>query len=244
MKSRKDKMIEYDCKYGHIPHDYVERLHYLCDTLRIDNAKAEEIINARNAFIASTYYETIKIVLYEVPEFSPRPRARLVTKKGLINAVTGNNTFVRIYSISGKENKDYMRMYTKQHLEHLEQLLCTPCDIEYHTYFPTPVSYNKIDVFLAEIGIHRPMSKPDFDNIEKAYSDSFTGNIWIDDIVVVDATLRKFYSVLPRVEIYLKYANQISNAQQYRNIIRRKDFTQDMSVTYFGGESYDDKENI
>jgi Holliday junction resolvase RusA-like endonuclease len=244
MKTKKDKMVEYDYKYGHIPHDYIERLHFLCEEHGITDAKAEEIINARNEFIASTYYETIKMVIYEVPEHTPRPRARMVTRRNVINAVTGTHSFIQIYSITGKENQEFMRMYTRQHLQHLEQLLCTPCDIEYRTYFPTPSSFSKTDIFLAEIGVHRPMCKPDFDNIEKSYADSFTGNIWLDDIVVVDATLRKYYSVLPRVEIYLKYANQISSLPQYRGITKRKDFTENMSVSYFGGASNDNSTNL
>ena len=31
MKSRKEKFIEYQDKYGNIPHDYRERLNYMCD---------------------------------------------------------------------------------------------------------------------------------------------------------------------------------------------------------------------
>lgn len=237
MKNRKEKMLEYSEKYSGIPKDYRERLNYLYETLKIDDAKSDEIIAARQAFIDSTYYETIRIVLYEIPEYTPRPRARLIHKSGILNAVSGGDTFIQVYSITGRQNREYMKMFTQENLQYLEQLLCTPCDIEYKTYFPTPAYYNKTDIFLAEIGIHRPLIKPDFDNIEKSYADSFTGNVWIDDIVVVDATIRKYYSILPRVEIDLKYANQLSNYHQYKAMIRRKDFTDEMKVNYFGGNS-------
>ena len=235
MKNKKQKIIEYEQKYSHIPRDYVERLQYLYDALNIDDKKSDEILAARSSFINSTYYETIRIVLYEEPEYTPRPRARIINKQGIINAVTGNNSFIQVYSITGRQNREYMKMFTKQNLNHLEQLLCTPCDIEYKTYFPTPKYYNKTQYFLAEIGLDRPLIKPDFDNIEKAYGDSFTGNIWIDDIVVVDATIRKYYSILPRVEIDLKYANQLCNYHQYKSMIKRKDFTDGMNINYFGG---------
>ena len=128
-----------------------------------------------------------------------------------------------------------MRVFKQEHLGHLEQLLYTPCDIEYRAYFPTPSYYNKTQIFLAEIGVDRPLIKPDFDNIEKSYSDAFTGNVWIDDIVVVDATFRKYYSVLPRMEIDLKYSNQLCNKYQYKAIIKRKDLPENMSIDYFGG---------
>ena len=233
MKNKKQKLLEYHEKYSHIPKDYIQRLEWLYDTLHIDDKKSEEILQARANFINSTYYKTIKIVFYEIPEYTPRPRARLINKTGIINAATGNNSFIQVYSITGRQNKEYMQMYTKQNLQELEQLLCTPCDIEYTTYFPTPSYYNKTQVFLAEIGIDRPINKPDFDNIEKSYADAFTGNIWIDDIVVVDASFHKYYSVLPRVEVCLKYSNQLYNYHQYKAMINRKDFLEGMNVDYF-----------
>lgn len=235
MKNKKQKIIEYNEKYGHIPKDYTERLEYLYDKLNIDDNKSNEILMARENFINSTYYQKIRIVMYEVPEYTPRPRARLVHRSGIVNAVTGGNDFIQVYSITGRQNREYMKMYTKENLQELNQLLCTPCDIEYKCYFPTPSYYNKTQIFLAEIGLDRPLIKPDFDNIEKSYSDAFTGNVWIDDIVVVDATIRKYYSILPRVEIDLIYANQLCNNHQFKAMIKRKDFTDEMIVNYFGG---------
>ena len=228
-------MIEYNQKYSHIPRDYVERLEYLYETLGIDDVKSDEILAARDRYISSTYFETIRMVIYEVPEYTPRPRARLINRKGVLNSI-GTNSFIQVYSITGRANKEYMKMFRQENLSYLDQLLCTPCDIEYRAYFPTPSYYNKTQIFLAEIGVDRPLIKPDFDNIEKSYSDAFTGNIWIDDIVVVDATFRKYYSVLPRMEIDLKYSNQLYNQYQYKAMTKRKDFTEDMSVDYFGGK--------
>lgn len=237
MKSRKQKMIEYDAKYSHIPRDYVQRLNYLYETLRIDDDKSEEILLARAAYIDSTYFETIRIVMYEIPEYTPRPRARLINRAGILNSV-GTNSFIQVYSITGRANKEYMSLFRQENLPYLNSLLCTPCDIEYRAFFPTPSYYNKTQIFLAEIGLDRPLIKPDFDNIEKSYSDAFTGNIWIDDIVVVDATFRKFYSVLPRMEIDLKYSNQLCNIHQFKGMQRRKDFTPDMNISYFGGNGH------
>ena len=235
MRSKKEKLLQYMNRYGAIPRDRVQRLEYLFDTLNIDDAKADEILQYRNNFINSTYYTTLHIVLYEEPEHTPRPRARIVHRSNLINAATGSNDFIQIYSITGRENKEFMKMYTQQNINELDQLLCTPCDIEYRTYFPTPRYYNKTQVIMAEIGLDRPIIKPDFDNIEKSYADAFTGNIWIDDIVVVDATIRKYYSVLPRVEIILKYQNHLYNNHQFKSMIKRKDFPDGAIVDYFRG---------
>ncbi len=236
MKNRKQKMIEYQNKFGHIPKDYIQRLNWLYDTLKIDDKKSDEILKARNMMIESMHYETIRLVMYEIPEYTPRPRARIVHKKDIINAATGSNAFIQVYSITGRQNREYMKMFVNSNLSELESLLCTPCDIEYRTYFPTPKYYNKTQIFLAEIGLDRPISKPDFDNIEKSYADSFTSNIWIDDIIVVDASIKKYYSVLPRIEIDLMYSNQLYNIHQYRAMINRKDYNENMKVSYFGGD--------
>lgn len=236
MKTKKQKMMEYEEKYSHIPKGYVQRLEYLYDTLDIDDKKSDEILAARNAIITSTYWTTLRIVIYEIPEYTPRPRARIIHRAGIVNAVTGGSDFIQVYSITGRQNREFMKMFTAENVHELDQLLCTPCDIEYKVYFPTPSYYNKVQKFLAEIGLDRPLIKPDFDNIEKSYADSFTGNIWIDDIIVVDATIRKYYSILPRVEIDLKYSNQLYNFHQYKSMIKRKDFTEGMEVKYFGGK--------
>ena len=120
MKNRKQKMLEYEEKYGNIPKDYIQRLNWLYDTLKIDDKKSEEIIEARNRFINSTYYETIRIVLYEIPEYTPRPRARIVHKKDIINAATGNNSFIQVYSLTGRQNREYMKQFTQSNLSGLE----------------------------------------------------------------------------------------------------------------------------
>lgn len=235
MKNRKQKMLEYEMKYSNIPRDLNGRLNYLYDTLKIDDKKSNEILQYRDTYINSTYYKVINITMYEVPEHTPRPRARIINKKGIINAATGNNSFIQVYSLTGKDNKRYMEMFKQENLQELEYLLCTPCDLELRTYFPTPKYYNKTQIFMAEIGLDRPITKPDFDNIEKPYADMFTDNIWIDDIIVVDATIRKFYSILPRVEIILQYQNHLYNKFQHDAMLKRKNYVEGMNIDYFKG---------
>ena len=62
----------------------------------------------------------------------------------------------------------------------------------------------------------------------------FNDNVWIDDIIVIDGSVHKYYSMLPRVEINLYYLNKVYNKHQYNSIIKRKDFNG--NVSYFGGE--------
>ena len=61
MKNKKQKILEYQEKYSHIPKDYKERLLYLYDKLGLDDNKSNEILRARENYINSTYYESIRI---------------------------------------------------------------------------------------------------------------------------------------------------------------------------------------
>lgn len=223
-KKRNDKALEYELKYGAIPKDYKQRLEWLYDMLKITDKKADLIVDTMRRMEQTMYYTEIFIVLYEVPEGSPRPRFRLINRKNLANAAISNPNFVHVYSITGAEDNKFMqRLLNEQDFVNLNTILYTPCDVEYTTFFPTPSYYNAIDTYLAEIGYKRPITKPDWDNIGKKYSDMSNGNIWLDDNLVIDGRVRKLYSVLPRVEIRLRYLNMLYDKHQYNAISKRYD---------------------
>ena len=233
-KNRKKKMIEYENKYSHIPKDYEERLRWMYDTYNISNKKAKNILDQREKMINTFRYNTISFVLYEIPAGKERPRFRIISKKQLINGAINNPEFVHVYSLSGYEDHVYMnRLVNSSDIIALNQLLCTPVYAEFISYFPTPKSYSQEQKFLAEIGLIRPLSKPDFDNIGKKCADMFNETIWLDDIFVVDGCVRKFYSILPRLEIRLHFMNMVYNKTQYNMIKNRKDFTESMKLEYF-----------
>lgn len=239
-KSRTQKSFEYDEKYINIPRGYEDRLNWLYDTLNIQESKADEILLKRNQMISDLFYTDIDIILYEEPEGSPRPRFRLVNRKNLANMALSNPNFVHVYSPTGTSDNNHMkRLVSEDELLQLNSLICTPCDIRCCTFSKTPSSFSKTDTFLAEIGLHRPLSKPDWDNIGKKYSDMFNANVWLDDIFVIDGTVSKYYSVLPRVEVKIRYLNMVYNKYQYNSITKRKDYDAESNLKYFGGTYYD-----
>ena len=243
-KNRKKKSVEYENNYSHIPKDYYERLKWMYDNYNISDKKAEKILQLRNDAINSFNYETISFGLYEIPAGKERPRFRIISKNQLINGAINNPEFVHVYSLSGYDDHVYMnRLVNSSDIIQLDQMLCTPVFAEFISYFPTPKSYSNEKKFLAEIGLDRPLSKPDFDNIEKKYADMFNGTIWLDDIFVVDSCSRKFYSILPRLEIRIHFMNMVYNKQQYRMITNRKDFN-NMTLNYFGGAQSEYKKNL
>lgn len=208
-----------------IPKDYQERINWIIDTYKISDAKLKDIIDTKDKMMQQMYYmPELFVVIYEIPEGSPRPRARFIKSKGnniLANA-RSNPGFIQVYSITGAADKKFMQEFkTNSDFDFLESLIYTPCSVKYDAYFKTPSIFNAKEKMLAELGMIRPLSKPDFDNVEKKYSDMYTGNIWVDDSIVIESNFNKYYSELPRIEITLRYMNMLYNKYQYKSVSKR-----------------------
>lgn len=208
-----------------IPKDYQERINWIIDTYKISDAKLKDIIDTKNKMLQQMYYmPELFVIIYEIPEGSPRPRARFIKSKGnniLANA-RSNPGFIQVYSITGAADKKFMQEFkTNNDFDFLESLIYTPCSVKYDAYFKTPSIFNSKEKMLAELGMIRPLSKPDFDNVEKKYSDMYTGNIWVDDSIVIESNFNKYYSELPRIEITLRYMNMLYNKYQYKSVSKR-----------------------
>jgi hypothetical protein len=225
IKTRKQKTEIYNQKFSMIPKDYQERINWIIDTYKISDAKLKDIIDTKDKMMQQMYYmPELFVVIYEIPEGSPRPRARFIKSKGnniLANA-RSNPGFIQVYSITGASDKKFMQEFkTNSDFDFLESLIYTPCSVKYDAYFKTPSIFNSKEKMLAELGMIRPLSKPDFDNVEKKYSDMYTGNIWVDDSIVIESNFNKYYSELPRIEITLRYMNMLYNKYQYKSASKR-----------------------
>lgn len=228
-KNRKQKEQEYQKKFGHIPVDYTKRLEYLYETLGFDKRPKmiENLIEKRNNMLMNMQYYDLDIVsLYEIPEGTGRPRFRLINRQNFHNEAISNSNFVHVYTLGAKDDFLFMRKMVDDELMALNGLIATPVIIEYYAYYKTPTYYNAIDTCLAESGLIRPnvSNKPDWDNIGKKYCDMYNHNVWIDDATVIDGRVIKYFSILPRIEIKLRYLNCVYNKQQYNKIITRKDY--------------------
>ena len=230
MKKRKQKEQEYQEKYSDIPKGYHDRLLYLYDKLHLNDTVCNEILSKRDRMMESFQYNEFFIVLYEEPEGSPRPRFRLVNRKNLRNMAIANPNFIHVYSPVGAEDNKYMkRLLTKDEFKEFTKLIYTPCIVDYKAFFKTPSSFNSVEKYLAELGVYTPISKPDWDNIGKKYCDMTNENLWVDDRLVIQGTVEKLYSVLPRVEITIDFLNMLQNRHQAESI--RKIYKDD--IRYF-----------
>lgn len=224
-KTRKQKAKEYQSKYGDIPIDYRERISYMIDMYNLSESKMDEIIKKRNEMLNNLFFYECKVVqLLEEPEGSARPRFRVINKRNF-NQVALESNYVHVYTPHAAEDHSHMKELCEQDLMQLDHLINTPCVVRYDAFFKTPSYFSITDTFLAETGVIRPpIDKPDWDNIGKKYCDMYNHNIWLDDALVFTGEVNKYYSILPRVEIHLKYMNALFTKQQYKRMIQRKDY--------------------
>ena len=68
-------------------------------------------------------------------------------------------------------------------------------------YVGVPASWSRRKREQALAGVIRPTKKPDIDNFQKAICDALNRVVWLDDSQIVDAKVRKFYDLAPRIEI-------------------------------------------
>ena len=82
-------------------------------------------------------------------------------------------------------------------------LLETPVTMALYFRLPMPQSWSKKRKEGALKGLEAPTKKPDWDNLGKAVSDALNGVVYKDDSLVVSAHVKKVYSAVPGVDIYV-----------------------------------------
>lgn len=103
-----------------------------------------------------------------------------------------------------RDFKQYLRLVGSQYAP--KELNTGPIDLAIDIYRATPKKYQtKPKQALIEKGELRPTTKPDVDNYVKGVKDGLNKVIWQDDSQVVNLTVRKFYSMQPRVVVRVAY---------------------------------------
>ena len=198
------KKIESDYRdlYGDIPLDKMERLDDLFKECRNKKNGKRVMLND----LLCMEWDEVNFVIYLVPKATPRPRCNRV-----------RNTF---YVIGAKDNKDiFEKFMVKQHID----MITTPCKFYCDSYLPIPKSMKPEEKVLAEMGYIRPISKPDWDNLGKTYSDMIQKTLLFDDSLIIEGSSKKFYSTKPRIEIrieYMKKYDSLYNEQKMRKKVK------------------------
>lgn len=171
----------YESMYGVLPDTQEELIDLIKSKYNLD----PKLIEEAETKIANIPWEERDCVFYLVPHGSPRPRAGM------------NHFYVRGAS-------DMKRVF-KKYLDSLG-LICTRCEYELTVWLPTPITQmTKLEVYLAEKGLIRPLIIPDWDNLAKTYTDPLQSVLLLNDNLINPGRVEKFYSIKPRIKIHLRW---------------------------------------
>jgi len=185
---KKKELLEYQEKYGNVPKDFFHRFSYIINELKISLKDIEKLKKSIKK-LRNAEWREFNFVIYFYPKATPR--ARLGNRK------------VFYVKNAGSNNKAF-----KEFIESLDQeigIVTTPCKLFIDLYVPIPPQMSKLEKLLAELRLLYPVSKPDWDNAGKTYSDMIQKHLLLEDSLVIDGRVRKFFSFKPRIEIKLKY---------------------------------------
>lgn len=198
---------EYHDKYQTVPRDFLDRLSYLLSELKIKKHASQIFDRAES--ISNIKWNNFSLCIFLEPKATPRPRS----------GFGGKVFYVKGAALNRKRFKKFM--------DSIEQpMITTPMKFKCTTYFPIPSSMNKVEKILAELGYIRPISKPDWDNVGKTYSDMVQEQLVLDDSLIIEGKVSKFYSAKPRVEISIEYMDEHDskfNESKIRKIIERRE---------------------
>ena len=211
IKDRKTRLKEYDINTSSIPkNDPIERLMY-CIGDKLTIKKVNEIIERKNKILKNLTYSCVKLTLYEYPAGSHRPRTRRM----------GQN--ISIYVPNAKDNKVYFNKFI-QKLKKDIKIIHTPIYIILNIYYQMPNTVSVEESVLFEAGLLHPIVPVDIDNVFKSYTDQMFEKIILDDDLVYKAKIEKFFSFLPRVELFFYYDDKFVSKYIYNKIKKRKTY--------------------
>lgn len=192
---------EYNELYGDIPKGNCERIDYLLSKINLKRQHKSVIDEIKR--INNIKWKSISYTIYLLPKATPRPRS-------------GRNG---IFYVKGA--KDNKKIFENFILNQDIDLINTPCKFYCNSFFPIPKSMNGVEKICAELGFIRPISKPDWDNVAKAYCDMCQGYLLYDDSLIIEGVSKKFYSVKPRIEIKIEYMEEFDSIFNKKKIITK-----------------------
>lgn len=183
---------EYIEKFGDIPNTRLERFIHLIKKLNVKRG-LENIFDEMHR-INNIKWRRLDIIISLEPKATPRARA---------------NRQKNIFYVKGASNN------RKRFRKFMDKIGCdmiiTPIKFKCDIYVNISSGMSKIEKLLAELGFIRPVNRPDWDNFGKTYSDMVQEQLVLDDSLIVEGLVRKFYSCKPRVEITLEYMDDFDS---------------------------------
>lgn len=208
MSSFNQDILDYHEKYSTIPKDYMQRLAYLYRAYPYKKSDLEQLMRKVDT-LANVSWDSVTYIFYMNPKSSPRPR--LNTK-----------TFT-FYVKDAKNFKQVFDEFKESHSD-MDCVISTPCTIETKCYIETPKGMSLQEVMAAELELIHHVNAPDYDNLAKTYTDMVQKTLVSNDSIIFKGTSEKFYSILPRIEITIKYMTAYDCKYNKRSVEKRKSF--------------------
>ena len=205
-KSRQKLLREYEKHYPKrsLDLEYAVREYFKIRRWNFNKAQ-QKAIKQLKRIEEEREYETLHIVMYEYPMKTDRPR------------VFRGHAF----SPNAAANHEYFEKAIKKVIKSFK-LINTPAEVYIDAYMEMPPAVPPHEVLLFESRVLDPVTYPDYDNIGKCYTDMFKNVLVIDDDLFHIGQIRKFYSVIPRVEITIRYLKKHESDFVYKKIKNRK----------------------
>lgn len=205
IKSRDQKISEYNERYSSRTDDPEEITKQYLATLKNPDKWVKKAKEKALRILKDRKYSSIHILMYEYPMKTDRPRT------------AGGHTF----SPNAAANKNYFDKALKKVVDAIK-LITTPAEITIEAYLEMPSTVPPDEVLLFEAKLLNPVDKPDYDNIEKCYTDMLTAVLTADDDIFYHAEITKYYSLIPRVVIDIRYLQKHESNYIYKKLKNRK----------------------
>lgn len=207
-KGSAKSIMEYYANYGHIPKDYMERLAWLYQEENYTKEDLEDLLTMVEE-LKNVDWNEVHYIFYMDPEGAPRPR---------------RNPKTFVFYVSGASyNHKIFEAFAEAH-SNMECVISTPCIMETRTYTKIPKGMHKLEKMAAELELIHNVNAPDWDNLGKSYCDMVQEVVVSNDSIVVRGAVEKFYSVLPRIEVDVKFMTKYDCAYNKRTVENRKSF--------------------
>lgn len=184
---KEDKL--YMEEFGDIPDDQMGKIQYILGK-RFEDKKVNDTILKESRKIKRIKWINYNFTMWKHPVPAARPR---------VNTTMG---YPLIYVPKAKREANWFKEYLKtQELPFID----TPCTINIDIYLKVPSSFNMVKKVLSEMGFIRPWNRSDWDNFAKTVCDQIQHGMLSDDALIIEGSVRKYYSIKPRIVVSGKY---------------------------------------
>lgn len=214
IKSRSARIEDYNKKYAKRIQDPTDAvIQYFKDRKWNLEKATKKAAKKLDTILSKREYENIHITLYEYPMKTDRPRSFRD----------------HIYSPNAAANHSYFEKAVRKVIKSIK-LINTPAEITIEAYLEMPKKVPPDEVILFEAKVLDVLDYPDYDNIGKCYTDMLKDIFVIDDDIFYRGTVVKYYSVIPRIEITIRYLTKHESDYIWKKIKSRKSVKYAISV--------------